>query len=208
MRSSASPDSDARLAAARASMFHAPREASAAQPQGRRRLLQGAASGAVLAVAGCASIEPPLKPPSFAFLDLDLRDLNRERVRLGVRVQASNPNPLSIPIAALMFAVEVAGIEVATGAAADAPFVLPARGGRELVFDLEARSSRLLDAARQIPPAALRGGIAWRLHGTARWGSLGLPIPFERNGRLEAARLLRRQAPGSTIPAPAAPATP
>ncbi len=157
------------------------------------------------ALAGCASLEPPLKAPSFAFLDLDLRELSRDRARLGVRVQANNPNSLSIPIAALTFAVDLAGVEIATGAAADAPFVLPARAGRELVFDVDARASRVLEAMRQMSPAALRGGIAWRLHGSARWGSLGLPIPFERTGRLEAARLLRRQTPGAS---PAQPATP
>jgi LEA14-like dessication related protein len=171
----------------------------------RRRLLAGTAGLGLSLLAGCAAIESPLKAPAFSFVDLELRDLARERVRLGIRVQAANPNPLAIPIASLVFAVEIAGVEIATGAAADAPFTLPARGSRELVLDLDGRTSRLLEAVRRMPPTALAGGVAWRLHGTARWGSLGLPIPFERNGRLEAARLLRRQTPG---PGPAQPATP
>jgi len=206
MRSSASRGSDIARAAQR-SLAGQPLSDPVAdhQPSRRNLLRRGGGMALLAALAGCASLEPPLKAPSFAFLDLDLRELSRDRARLGVRVQASNPNPLSIPIAALTFAVDLAGVEIATGAAADAPFVLPARAGRELVFDVDARASRVLEAVRQLSPAALRGGIAWRLHGTARWGSLGLPIPFERNGRLEAARLLRRQTPGAS---PAQPATP
>jgi LEA14-like dessication related protein len=206
MRSSASRGSDIARAAQR-SLAGQPLSDPLAdhQPSRRNLLRRGGGMALLAALAGCASLEPPLKAPSFAFLDLDLRELSRDRARLGVRVQASNPNPLSIPIAALTFAVDLAGVEIATGAAADAPFVLPARAGRELVFDVDARASRVLEAVRQLSPAALRGGIAWRLHGTARWGSLGLPIPFERNGRLEAARLLRRQTPGAS---PAQPATP
>jgi len=206
MRSSASRGSDIACAAERA-LAGQPCSVPLAdhQPSRRNLLCYGSGTALLAALAGCASLEPPLKAPSFAFLDLDLRELSRDRARLGVRVQANNPNPLSIPIAALTFAVDLAGVEIATGTAADAPFVLPARAGRELVFDVDARASRVLEAVRQLSPAALRGGIAWRLHGTARWGSLGLPIPFERHGRLEAARLLRRQTPGTS---PAQPATP
>ena len=152
----------------------------------RRRALLGAAALAALG-AGCSNL-PDITPkaPTFAFRDLEVRDIARDRVRLGILVQAVNPNVLAIPIAALIFAVEIA-----TGTAPQAPFELPAGGARDLVFEVEARSARILEALRRLPAAA-SSGVAWRLHGTARWGSLGIPIGFERGGRIEPGRLLRR----------------
>ncbi len=157
----------------------------------RRRALLGAAALAALG-AGCSNL-PDITPkaPTFAFRDLEVRDIARDRVRLGILVQAVNPNVLAIPIAALIFAVEIAGVEIATGTAPQAPFELPAGGARDLVFEVEARSARILEALRRLPAAA-SSGVAWRLHGTARWGSLGIPIGFERGGRIEPGRLLRR----------------
>jgi LEA14-like dessication related protein len=162
-----------------------------------RRSLLGAA--AVLASgAGCTNVqELAPKAPTLAFRDLEVRDIARDRVRLGIQVQAGNPNPLAIPIAALIFAVEIAGVEIATGTAPEAPFELPARGTRDLMLEVEARSARILEALRRLPSSA-GAGVAWRVHGTARWGALGIPIGFEKSGRIEPGRLLRRpQATGA-----------
>lgn len=160
----------------------------------RRRSLLGAAALAALG-GGCANLQDYApKAPTLALRDLEVRDVTRERVRLGIQVQAGNPNPLAIPIAALIFAIEIAGVEIANGSAPEAPFELPARGTRDLVLEVEARAARILEALRRLP-SGVASGVTWRVHGTARWGSLGLPIGFDKSGRVEPGRLLRRSSP-------------
>ena len=162
----------------------------------RRPLLAGmlAALG-TLAACGVVPL-PTLKPPTLSVSGLEPVAASREQIRFNVRVNAANANDSAMPIRALGFSVEVGGLEIAQAVAAEAPFELPANGSREITLAVTSPTSRLLEAARRLPA----GQISYRLHGTAAWGPLAIPIPFERKGEFDLARLLLRRAPGAGAP--------
>ena len=160
----------------------------------RRRWLGAAAA---LVMTGCDTLpRPGLKPPVLSFRDLSVREAGLQQIAFTLVVDAQNPNGIDLPISALVFRLEIAGQELARGAAADTRLVLPRHATRAVNLELNARTSDLLALIRRLPGAAANAeGIDYRLKGSARWGESPLPLDFERQGSVDPLRALRRRLP-------------
>jgi LEA14-like dessication related protein len=132
---------------------------------------------------GCAGLSQLVESPKVSLTNVALvqAGLLEQRYRLTLRVQ--NPNPVSVPVNGLDYAVKLAGIEFAQGVTPNA-FTLPANG--EDTVDIEV-SMNLLESAQQLYKVFKAGpeNLDYQLSGNI---SVDLPfvksVPFSKSGQV------------------------
>ena len=155
-----------------------------------------------LLAAGCTSLVPPigLEAPKLALSDLAVLGLDRERLRIGVTVEATNPNARDLPLSDLSVDLELVGRPLARGQAREASFVLPAGARRGVPLEFVVPLAELGEALRALARAGAAAPPRYRLSGAVTWGSGPWRLPFSREGEATALRavatLLRAPASG------------
>jgi len=137
-----------------------------------------------------------LKPPKIGFAELQLTSVGAQELRFLVHVEAQNPNDVDIPLSNVRFDVLVVGQPVATAAARETMFTLPANTARRIPFEVRVPTQRLAALLAQARAAGAER-IDYRISGYATWGSSGLAIPIERAGTLQLPRRLFEQRPAA-----------
>jgi LEA14-like dessication related protein len=133
------------------------------------------------ALAACSAIAPKLEAPHLSIVNVELLSGTVWEQRLRVHLRVENPNDRPLPVAALLYTIEVAGQELAHGAANDS-FVVPANGESEFATDVTANVAGALVAILG------RGGgsnqsIDYRVTGKVTLsGGFVRSIPFEHSG--------------------------
>jgi LEA14-like dessication related protein len=89
---------------------------------------------AALALGGCS---PKLVSPRLSIVDVEILKSSLWEQSLRVHIRVENPNNRALPVAALSYSIEVAGQELAHGAANDS-FIVPALGETEFATDVSA----------------------------------------------------------------------
>ena len=132
-------------------------------------------------VGACSAIAPRLQAPHLSVANVELLSGTVWEQRLRVHLRVENPNDRALPVGALVYTIEVAGQELAHGAANDS-FVVPANGETEFATDVTANVAGALVAILG------RGGganqaVDYRITGRVTLsGGLVRSIPFEHSG--------------------------
>lgn len=136
---------------------------------------------AALALAGCSAFAPKLESPRLSIVEVETLKSTLWEQRLRVHIRVENPNQRALPVAALSYSIEVAGQELAHGAANDS-FIVPALGDTEFATDVSA------NVAGALLTLLSRGhdgndAIDYRIVGkVALSDGLVRSIPFEHQG--------------------------
>lgn len=156
-------------------------------PRRRAFLLGVAAAG----LAGCGVLPPAdLLPPKVSVSDFAIGDLGFEEIRFALTLDTRNPNEIDVPLTDLVFDLDLFGREFARGRTVQRRITLAPGSRTAIPVEFSVPTARLLETIRDLK---LSGGasLAYRLRGSARWGSSPFPIRFERAGDLDALRKLR-----------------
>lgn len=158
----------------------------------RRAVRTSAALCVALAVAaGCGLLPPPdSKPPTVTLSDLSVTEVNLQRVRMTVRLEAHNPNSIDIPLSDVRFELALFGQPFTRGTVPEQRVTLPASASREVPVEFVVAASDLGALLRRLSAGPWPDAV-WELKGSARWGASPLPIAFEKRGDSGSLRRLK-----------------
>jgi LEA14-like dessication related protein len=101
------------------------------------RMRSAAMVFAALALAACSALAPKLESPRLSVVNVEALKSNLWEQRLRVHMRVENPNNRALPVSALSYSIDVAGQELAHGAANDS-FIVPPLGETEFTTDVSA----------------------------------------------------------------------
>jgi LEA14-like dessication related protein len=137
---------------------------------------------AALAFAGCSAFAPKLQSPHLSVINVETLKSNLWEQRLRVHIRVDNPNNRALSVAALDYSIEVAGQELAHGAANDG-FVVPALGDSEFATDVRANVAGALLSLLARGHDASSDSIDYRIVGKVTLAEgFVRTIPFEHQG--------------------------
>jgi LEA14-like dessication related protein len=133
---------------------------------------------AALTLAGCS---PKLVSPRLSIVDVETLKSSLWEQHLRVHIRVENPNNRALPVSELSYSIEVAGQELAHGAA-NAGFIVPALGETEFATDVSANvAGALLTLLSRGHDA--NDAIDYRILGkVALADGFVRSIPFEHSG--------------------------
>ena len=135
-----------------------------------------------LCLAACSAFVPKLESPQLSVVNVELLKSTIWEQRLRVHMRVQNPNDRALPVAGLVYSIEVAGQELAHGAANDS-FIVPALGESEFATDVAANVAGALITLLSRGHDAAANAVDYRIVGkvTLSQGMLR-SIPFEHKG--------------------------
>jgi LEA14-like dessication related protein len=137
---------------------------------------------AAWALAGCSAFAPKLQSPHLSIVNVEILSSTFWEQRLRVHIRVENPNGRSLPVSALSYSIEVAGQELAHGAANDS-FVVPALGESEFATDVSANMASALVALVGRGRDGANNSIDYRILGKVTLADgFVRSIPFEHQG--------------------------
>jgi LEA14-like dessication related protein len=137
---------------------------------------------AAWALVACSAFVPKLQSPQLSIVNVETLKSNIWQQRLRVHIRVENPNDRALPVAALTYSIEVAGQELAHGAANDS-FVVPALGEAEFATDVSANVAGALLTLLSRGHDAAADAIDYRIVGKVSLAAgLVRSIPFEHEG--------------------------
>ena len=143
-----------------------------------RTILAVAASVAVLAGAGCASLGG-LEPPDVTLVDLDLADATLFETSLRATVRIVNPNPEPLEVDGLAVRLYLGGLKVGK-AVSPARVTVPRLGSVTVPLDLFVNNVAL---ATRLKPLLETRSLAWAMKGklyvVTEWGTRSAPLASE-----------------------------
>jgi LEA14-like dessication related protein len=136
---------------------------------------------AVWALVACSAFAPKLESPRLSIVNVETLKSNLWEQRLRVHIRVENPNNRALPVSALSYSIEVAGQELAHGAANDS-FNVPALGETEFATDVTANvAGALLTLLSRGHDA--NSAIDYRIVGKIALGAgFVRSIPFDHQG--------------------------
>jgi hypothetical protein len=160
------------------------------------------ALGSTGVLGGCQRVLPPrnLKAPELRLTEFRLDRLQRGQARIGLTLDARNPNDIDLPLSDVRFAIQLFGVPVGEGRIDEPSVLLPALGTRSLPLVILVAPPELARALRRGLAERLSGTMAesspepgaqapattpdWQVRGQLRWGLNPLPLEFNQSGRL------------------------
>lgn len=138
---------------------------------------------AAMLLVGCA-LTPKFTPPRLSIVNVQLEGGDLWEQRLKVRLHVENPNNRPLPVKGLEYTLEVAGQQLARGAAA-ASFIVPALGESEFDTNVTTNLAGTLLKLLGRGPDALGQSVEYRLTGKVSLSEgLMRSIPFDERGRV------------------------
>jgi LEA14-like dessication related protein len=135
----------------------------------------------VMLLAACSALAPKLVAPHLSIANVELLSGTVWEQRLRVHLRVENPNDRVLAVTGLVYTIEVAGQELAHGAANDS-FTVPANGESEFATDVTANVAGALVAILGRGGASNQS-IDYRITGKVTLaGGLIHSIPFEHSG--------------------------
>jgi LEA14-like dessication related protein len=135
-----------------------------------------------LGLTGCSVFVPKLERPTLSVVGVQLLKSDLWHQELRVRMRVQNPNDRSLPVAGIVYQLDVEGQELAHGMSGDS-FVVPALGEAEFDMSVSANMANMLFKllSRNNPQveyriygkislsAGLLRSIRFDDHGTFKW---------------------------------------
>jgi LEA14-like dessication related protein len=97
----------------------------------------------VLGLSGCSLLVPKFERPTLSVVGVQLLKSDLWHQELRVRMRVQNPNDRSLPVAGIIYQLDVEGQELAHGMSGDS-FVVPALGEAEFDMSVSANMANLL----------------------------------------------------------------
>jgi LEA14-like dessication related protein len=120
-------------------------------------------------------------PPQVDVASVQLVGAGLLEQRLNVALCIYNPNASELAFRSVDVGIDVAGAPLADGTSATSVRLPP--GQAVLVpFTVSATTQNL---GSQLATTLSTGAVPYRVHGVVHLATLGIPIPFSRNGQLE-----------------------
>src|SRR3984885_4423636 len=133
-------------------------------------------------LGACSSIVPRLEAPHLSIANVELLSGTVWEQRLPVNRGVENPNDRPLPVSALNYTIEVAGQELAHGAANES-FIIPANGESEFATDVSANMAGALLAILGRSHDGANDSTDYRIVGKITLGGGFLrSIPFDHQG--------------------------
>ncbi|HUA88902.1 MAG TPA: LEA type 2 family protein [Steroidobacteraceae bacterium] len=131
-----------------------------------------------LAVSGCV-LAPKLEAPQLQVTDVQVVGGDLFSQRLKVRVHVDNPNDRALPVARIVYTLEVQGQELANGES-DAAFTVPPKGSAD--FDMNV-TTNLAGALLRVLGGPTPKALDYRMSGKVTLSEgLFRTIPFQQRG--------------------------
>jgi len=131
-----------------------------------------------LAVSACV-LAPKLEPPQLQLTDVQVVGGDLFSQRLKVRVHVDNPNDRALPVARIVYTLEVQGQELANGES-DAAFTVPPKGAAD--FDMNV-TTNLAGALLRVLGSPTPKALDYRMSGKVTLSEgLFRTIPFQQRG--------------------------
>ncbi|MFZ9406359.1 MAG: LEA type 2 family protein [Burkholderiaceae bacterium] len=166
---------------------------------------------ATVLLGACNGVVPPSKlaAPELRVTRFQLEDIRGGQARIGLILEAWNPNEIDLPLSQVQFEIRLFGLVVGQGRVDEASFVIPARQGKALPVTLELTNQALSRAVRRglaerflgytdrsspDPAGKDQAGTGrgagdrpsdWELQGSLRWGKNPIDLPFRKQGQLD-----------------------
>jgi LEA14-like dessication related protein len=135
-----------------------------------------------LALTGCSVFAPKLVSPKLTIINVELLQSTIWQQRLRVHLRVENPNERALAVTALTYSIEVAGQELAHGAANES-FLVPALGETEFATDVTANAAGTLLSLLARGHDAASAPVDYRIVGKVELASGFMhTIPFEQKG--------------------------
>ena len=154
------------------------------QSPGTRSTVRGAVALRLLAIcatlsAACAHA-PTLEPPGVSIVGVEIVSAELWMQHLKVRLRMHNPNERELPVTGLEYTVEIAGQELASGAATG-HFVVPPHGDAE--FDSHVTTNLAASVLKILAhgPSVSSVLVPYRLAGKVSLGEGLGRVPFEEH---------------------------
>jgi len=154
------------------------------QSPGTRSTARGAVALRLLAIcatlsAACAHA-PTLEPPGVSIVGVEIVSAELWMQHLKVRLRMHNPNERELPVTGLEYTVEIAGQELASGAATG-HFVVPPHGDAE--FDSHVTTNLAASVLKILAhgPSVSSVLVPYRLAGKVSLGEGLGRVPFEEH---------------------------
>jgi len=134
-------------------------------------------TAAALLCTGCALATGT--PPQVEVADVQLRGIGLLNQTLGVTLCVTNPNASELAFRRIQVALDTAGSPLAQGAS-DTPVRLPPQSSVLVPFTV-------VSTVRHLGPQLINvlstGAVEYRVHGSITLDTLGVTLPFSRDGR-------------------------
>jgi LEA14-like dessication related protein len=135
-----------------------------------------------LVLGGCSAFVPKLASPHLSIVNVELLSSNLWQQRLRVHIRVENPNDRVLPVSTLSYSIEVAGQELAHGAANES-FSVPALGETEFATDVTANTASALVAILGRNHDGANDSVDYRIVGkVVLAGGFVRTIPFDHQG--------------------------
>jgi LEA14-like dessication related protein len=136
----------------------------------------------VCALAACAALAPKLQAPQLSIVNVELLSSTLWEQRLRVHIRVQNPNDRTLPVSSLSYSIEVAGQQLAHGAANEG-FIVPARGESEFATDVTANMAAALAAILAHGRPGTSDAVDYRIVGQVVLAAgFVRTIPFDHQG--------------------------
>ncbi len=136
----------------------------------------------LLALAGCEQLAQYIEAPEVRLAGVELLDASLSEQSFQLQFEVTNTNAFPIPVAAINYALDLAGQRFVSGTTSEA-FSVPANGQNN--FSIAVRTD-LISSARTLAQIVIQGGqndIDYKLGGDVRVNLAGeRSLPFEQNG--------------------------
>ena len=96
-----------------------------------------------LGLSGCSLFVPKFERPTLSVVGVQLLKSDLWHQELRVRMRVQNPNDRSLPVAGIVYQLDVEGQELAHGMSGDS-FVVPALGDAEFDMSVSANMANML----------------------------------------------------------------
>lgn len=153
-------------------------------------LAAGLVAGLTAGLVACQRFIPPLdlKAPELSVSQVRLDGLERGQARIGLTLDAYNPNAVELPLSEVQFEMRLFGQVIGRGWVDTPQILLPAQASQPLPLTLSIQSAELARALRRGLGKRLIGEAPeapdWELQGSLRWGQNPLTLPWRKSGRL------------------------
>lgn len=134
-----------------------------------------------LTVVGCAALPSAALAPEVSVADIGIGRLGLFEQQFDVGLRIDNRNDFDLVVEALEFEIEVNGRPFARGLGRESQR-LPALTSTVLRVDAIMPSKNLVDQIRTLPPATLKAGVPYRIHGRVRVDRTSRWLPFDHAG--------------------------
>ncbi len=136
-----------------------------------------------LSFAGCAELQKNIQTPSVQFAGIEPKNASLYETTVDFLIHVENPNPISLPVQALSYSVDINGKKMLSGSAQPG-IQIPAKAGTDLRIPVEVRYEEFLNGLQELMH---KDSLGYSIKGDIDLGFFKLP--YEAGGTIPLPKL-------------------